>query len=60
MIKVTSKEKYNTSFGVAYIVPENEKIKIGEVVSVDEIPHKIKKIIIQPRVESENRIAIFV
>ena len=60
MMKVTSKEKYNTTFGKAYILNGDHDIKVGQTIIIDNEQHKIKRILLPSRPNENNDLTVFV
>lgn len=60
MTKLTSKGKYNTSFGTAILVETSEVLRIGDQVIIDGEEYVIKKITLPSRPTNENLITIFI
>lgn len=59
-MKVTSKEKYNTSFGKAYILTGVNDIKVGQTIIIDDEQHKIKRILLPSRPNENDDLIVFV
>lgn len=60
MTKVTAKEKFNTSFGVAFLVENPPELRVGESISVDGDVYQIKRIAFPSIPTDEDIIAIYV
>ena len=60
MMKVKSVERYNTSFGLAFVLNTTEVLRIGQKIEIDNAVYEIKKIIMQSRPSSESLITVFV
>lgn len=60
MTAVISKEKYNTSRGLTFILENSPSIKVGEMLLVDDVLVKIEEIIFPSRPTENNLIAITV
>lgn len=59
MMKVTSKDKYNTSFGQCFVLDGEIDVKVGEKILINNMTYTIKKIILPTRPGIKN-ITIFV
>lgn len=60
MIKVQSEDKYNTSFGLAFVIYDvGERFSIGQKIQIDGNEHIIKDIIL-PSEPNNNKIALIV
>lgn len=60
MMKLTSKEKYKTSMGTAFIVDNDNELEIGKAVIIDGVQYTIKRITSPSRPSKLNKVAIFV
>ena len=60
MMKVNAKEKFNTSFGTAFVVDKPPKLKVGDVVNVNGKSYRIKRIILPSRPTDTENIVIYV
>ena len=60
MMKLTSKEIYNTSMGTVFIIDNNPKIKVGDDIIINEVKYTIKNIVTRSRPSELNSVAIFV
>lgn len=59
-MKVTSKEKYNTTFGKAYILNGVYNIEVGQTIIIDDEQHKIKRILLPSRPNENDSLIVFV
>ena len=60
MVKVTSIEKFDTSFGLAFIIKAVENLKVGQQIMIDNTVYRIKKIQMQSTPSADEKITIFV
>ena len=60
MKNVIAKEKFNTSFGTAFVVDNPPELKAGEEVSINERIYRIRSITLPSRPTDTNSIVIFV
>ena len=60
MMKVTSKEKYNTTFGKAYILNGIHNIEVGQTIIIDGEQYKIKRILLPSRPNENDSLIVFV
>lgn len=60
MMKVTSKEKYNTTFGKAYILKGVHQIRVGQTIIIDDEQYTVKRILLPSRPNKNDEITVFV
>lgn len=60
MLKVTSIERFETSFGICFIIEAVDNIRIDQIIIVDNQVYRIKKIQMQSTPSENEQIAIFV
>ncbi|MGN0688910.1 MAG: hypothetical protein ACI4KH_00655 [Oscillospiraceae bacterium] len=60
MMKLTSKETFNTSMGTVFIINSGFDLKVGDDIIINDVKYKIKKIMEHSRLSDSNSIAIFV
>ena len=60
MTKVTAKGKFNTSFGMAFLVENPPALRVGESISVDGDVYQIKRIVLPSRPTDADIVAIYV
>lgn len=59
MMKVTSEEKYNTSFGQCFVLNGIGDIRVGDKIIIDNTEQEVKRIIL-PTTPNSERVAVFV
>jgi hypothetical protein len=57
---VNSIGKYNTSFGLAFVVKCSETIKVGQNVVIDGIAYSVKKILMSTNPSDEDIVTLLV
>jgi hypothetical protein len=60
MVKVTSEEKFDTSFGTAFIIKNPPLLKVGQELMINDEKYQIKRIVFPTRPDSEEKITVFV
>ena len=60
MIKLISKDMFNTRNGKTFIVNSDEKIKVGDRVEIDGNMYAVKQIIMNTKPHRDNDIALVV
>lgn len=60
MIKVTSKEKFNTSFGEVFVLEDPPNLHVGQTILINEKEYTIKRIAFPTRPTEKNIVSIFV
>lgn len=60
MKRVQSVGKYNTTFGLAFIIKYETDISVGQSIIIDDTEYVIKKIKMQSSPNKEKLIAVFV
>ena len=60
MMKVISIEKFNTSFGLAFIIKAIDNLKVGQQIMIDDSVYQIRKIQMQSTPSDAEAITVFV
>lgn len=60
MTKVTSDGKFSTSFGMAFVVKDAPKLKVGDEITIDGKGYCIKRILLPTRPGNNDYITLFV
>lgn len=60
MTEVTSSGKFDTAFGMAFVIQNPPTLKVGQTISIDGTAYQIKRLMILSRPSKEELIAVFV
>lgn len=60
MMKVTSKGRYNTSHGLAFVIDYSGLIKVNQEIMIDGEIYRVKRIIMQTTPSDTDLITVFV
>lgn len=59
MMKVTSKEKFNTSLGTTFVLEGCSNLQVGQKIEINKLEYCIKEIVL-PSTPNNNLIAVIV
>ncbi len=60
MMKVKSIEKFNTSFGLAFVLNTTEALSVGQIIEIDNAMYEVKRIILPSNPSADNLITVLV
>lgn len=60
MMRVKSIERFNTSFGLAFVLNTTETLKIGQKIEIDNAVYEVKRISMKSNPSTDNLITVFV
>lgn len=60
MTKVISSGKFDTAFGMAFVIQNPPALKVGQTISIDGTTYQIKRLMMPSRPSEEELIAVFV